>query len=375
MSETPQRPYVGGQAVIEGVMMRSPKSFVVSVRRPNGEIAVRAQRWESFLPALKFLRWPLFRGAVVLAESLHNGYSALQFSADESTHESDQPRDGGPKKSPISTTALCTFLLQAVMASGDEPSSGPKDSQPSKGFFADSLLAVATGAMVLFFIALPHLLTFGIGTFFGPSFDTTSIWFHVIDGLMRVLILVGYIFAISHTQDAKILFRYHGAEHKAIWTYESDKSLEVDNARPFTTRHPRCGTSFLFIVVGVSIVLHLLLLPFIPKLHENVIVNQLLMILIKVPMAFPIAGIAFELQRWSAKPSCPTAITLLTKPGIWLQSVTTQNPDDHQQEIALLSLARSLEVEHGAEAHRGRQRTVYANFAEALAKQPSSVPA
>jgi uncharacterized protein YqhQ len=364
MSETPQRPYVGGQAVIEGVMMRSPNSFVVSVRRPNGHIAVRAQQWNSFLPSLKFLRWPVFRGAVVLAESLHNGYSALQFSADESVHT--EGSSDSPKSASISAGTLLSFLMQSVVAGADAPGPASNPNGAQKGFFADSLLAMATAVMVLFFIALPHVLTFAVGKLFGDAFDTTSVWFHVVDGFMRVLVLVGYILVISKTKDAKILFQYHGAEHKSIWTYESDKALQVDNARPFTTKHPRCGTSFLFIVVGVSIVLHLLLLPFVPKLHDNVIINQLLMILIKVPMAFPIAGIAFELQRWSAKPSCPRAITLMTRPGMWLQSVTTQPPADHQLEVALLSLQRSLQVESGAQGHRGRQRDVYESFADAM---------
>jgi uncharacterized protein YqhQ len=367
MPETAARPYVGGQAVIEGVMMRSPKSFVVSVRRPNGDIAVRAQRWESFLPGLKFLRWPIFRGAVVLAESLHNGFSALQFSADESVAESDSDDNSKAPKAKPSVMALFTFLLQAVVSGADaEPPSNTPQEPQGKGFFADSLLAMATGVMVIFFIALPHLLTFGIGRLFGPSFDTSSAWFHLIDGVMRVLILVGYIFAISFTKDAKTLFRYHGAEHKAIWTYESDKALVVSQAQPFTTRHPRCGTSFLFIVVGVAVLVHLALLPFVPRLHVNPILNQVLMVLIKVPMAFPIAGIAYELQRWSAQPSCPSAITLLTRPGIWLQSVTTQPPDDKQVEVALLSLAKSLKVENGAEGHQGRQRDIFPGFKEAM---------
>lgn len=344
----PRQPYIGGQAVIEGVMMRSPKSFVVAVRRYAGGIAVREQAWHQLLPSLKFMRWPIFRGALVLAESLHNGFSALNFSSEHGL----PPEEQGKKKSP-SPSALLAFLFSTLVAGADaEPSPGgapPGGEAPKKERIsgADVMLGLATVLMVLFFIGLPHLLTWLVGKAVGPSFDTTSFWFHLVDGVFRVAILVGYIWVLSKTNDAAVLFRYHGAEHKAIWTYESYLPLTVENARPFTTRHPRCGTSFLFIVVGVAVLLHVVVLPFVPRLHENDFVNQLLMVFIKVPMAFPIAGIAYELQRWSAKDSCPAFITSLTRPGIWLQGITTQPPTDAQQEIALLSLDRALAREEG----------------------------
>lgn len=338
---TTNRPYVGGQAVIEGVMMRSPKSFVVAVRRPDGGVAVREQEWRTLLPRLTFLRWPFFRGAVVLAESLHNGYSALKFSA-----EHGLPPEGATKPSIVS---MLTFLLGSVVAGADAPStSSDPGGEGKKGEAgANAMLTIATVVMVGFFIALPHLLTWGILRLFGPGADTTSVWFHLIDGVLRLAILIGYISLLSRTEDAKVLFRYHGAEHKAIWTYESQQALTVDNARPFTTRHPRCGTSFLFIVVGVAVAMHVLLLPWVPRLHTNELINQMLMVLIKVPMAFPIAGVAYELQRLSARDNCPAVISWMTKPGIWLQKITTQPPTDSQQEIALLSLDRAVAREEG----------------------------
>lgn len=339
----PRQPYIGGQAVIEGVMMRSPKSFVVAVRRHVGGIAIREQKWEQLAPALKFLRWPIFRGALVLAESLHNGFSALKFSGEHGL----PPEENGKKSNP-SVSALLAFVLSAVVSGADsDPSPGGAPAPEKKSGGADFMLVAATAMMMLFFIGLPHALTWLVGKAIGPSFDTQSVAFHAVDGVFRVLILVGYIFVLSKTEDAKTLFRYHGAEHKAIWTYESYKPLTVAEAKPFTTLHPRCGTSFLFIVVGVAVLLHIALLPFVPRLHPNDFVNQLLMIGIKLPMAFPIAGIAYELQRWSAKDSCPAFIKALTKPGIWLQNITTQPPSDAQQEIALLSLDRALAREQG----------------------------
>jgi uncharacterized protein YqhQ len=364
VSEEPlgRQPYIGGQAVIEGVMMRSPKSFVVAVRRHVGGIAIREQAWGQLLPSLKFMRWPLFRGALVLAESLHNGFSALKFSGDHGL----PPEEEGGKKG-VSTSAFLAFLLAAVVAGADsEPSQGEPPGKKESTRGADLMLAFATVLMVLFFIGLPHALTWLVGRALGPGFDTTSFSFHLVDGIFRVAILVGYVWALSKTKDASVLFRYHGAEHKAIWAYESYKPLTVDEARPFTTRHPRCGTSFLFIVVGVAVLLHVALLPFVPRLHANDFVNQLLMVFIKVPMAFPIAGIAYELQRWSAKDSCPAFIKGLTRPGIWLQKITTQPPTDAQQEVALLSLDRALAREEGKPKSPDGV-TLYETFAQAAA--------
>src|SRR4051812_9371311 len=254
------RPYIGGQAVIEGVMMRSPKSFVTSVRTPEGGVAVRELAWETLWPKLKFLRWPIFRGAVVLAESLHNGFTALQFSADYG-----MPEEQGGKKRSASVSALLAFVLGAVVSGADSepvPPAPPAPPAPAKKKqTSTAFLGIATAMMMAFFIGLPHLLSWLVGRAVGPSMDTQGFLFHIVDGGFRVLILVGYVWILSKTKDAARLFEYHGAEHKAIWTYESQKALTVDEARPFTTRHPRCGTSFLFIVVGVAVVVHLLTLP------------------------------------------------------------------------------------------------------------------
>ena len=359
----PRQPYIGGQAVIEGVMMRSPKSFVVAVRRHVGGIAIREQKWEQLLPNAKFLRWPIFRGALVLAESLHNGYSALMFSSDHAL----PPEEGGKKPS-VSASAFLAFLMSTVVSAADsEPApAGSPTPDPKKSGGTSAMMGLSFALAMVFFVGVPHALTWLVGRFIGPSFDTTSFAFHAVDGLFRIAILVGYMFMLSKTEDAKTLFRYHGAEHKAIWTYESYKPLSVENAKPFTTQHPRCGTSFLFIVVGVAVLMHVLLLPFVPRLSDNNFVNQLLMVLIKIPMALPIAGVAYELQRWSAKDSAPSWITMMTKPGIWLQGITTQPPPDAQQEVALLSLDRALAREEG-KPKSADGVTLYGTFAEAAA--------
>lgn len=327
----PKRPYIGGQAVIEGVMMRSPKSFVVAVRKPDGSIAIREQAWETLFSKLKFLRWPIFRGAITLLESMHNGYSALNFSAEHGI-----PEEKGASKPGADSNAKSTV---------------------SNGWITTAATIFAVGL----FIALPHLLTWGLSKIFGSALDTQGPWFHLVDGVIRILILLGYLAALSRTEDAKTLFRYHGAEHKTIWTYESGKALTVENARTFSTKHPRCGTSFLFIVVFVAVLVHIALIPLVPQLHPNELINNLLLVLVKVPMALPIAGIAYELQRWSAKDSCPSWITAMVKPGIWLQNITTLEPTDAQLEIALLSLERALAREQGISTAK-EGITIYPTF-------------
>jgi uncharacterized protein YqhQ len=312
------KPYIGGQAVLEGVMMRSPKSFVVAVRKPDGAIAVREQPWTTLLARLRFLRWPLLRGAVVLLESLHNGFSALKFSTE-----------------------------QALPEETADPSAGDGDAARKGGLSSWVVLIIASTLMLALFIAAPHLLTYGVSRLVGPSLDSRGVLFHLVDGVLRLAILLGYLFAISRTQDAGRLFQYHGAEHKAIWTYESGLPLTVENARRFSTFHPRCGTSFLFVVVLVAVLLHVALLPFVPIVHSNNFVQQLFLVLVKIPIAFPIAGIAYELQRLSAGERCPWFIRALTRPGIWLQRITTREPTDGQLEIALLALQRALAREEG----------------------------
>ena len=359
----PRQPYIGGQAVIEGVMMRSPKSFVVAVRRFDGRIAIREQAWRTLWPTLSFLRWPLVRGAVVLAESLHNGFSALKFSGDHGIAPEGAKAAGG---TPSVSALLATAWASLGMAAEGPPPSGVKVAPPPPDRGADAMLAVATAVMLAFFVGLPHLLTWLLGKAVGPGFDTQGFTFHLVDGAMRVLVLVGYMWALGKTKDARRLFEYHGAEHKAIWTYEGFLPLTVEKARPFTTRHPRCGTSFLFIVVGVAVVLHVALLPLLPRLHPNEFLNQLLMVFVKVPMAFPIAGLAYELQRWSARPGCPAFISGLTRPGIWLQGITTIEPSDDQLEIALLSLDRALAREEG-KPRSDEGITLYETFAQAAA--------
>jgi len=350
VSKTPPSPppYVGGQAVIEGVMIRSPRSFVVAVRRPDGKIALREQAWKSFWPSLKFFRWPFFRGIMVLIESLHNGYVALEFSAQqaemsggkgEGNVEGNVEGNTPPPPPEKNTTP------------GEENAQPDTQNMPQQagGSMAFSMVLATLLALALF-VALPHLLTWGVGAWTNTPLDTDGFAFHLIDGLLRLLIFVGYLLLLSKSKDVQTLFAYHGAEHKAIWAYESKQELSVENARLFGTLHPRCGTSFLFVVVGVAVLFHVVFLPWVPRLHDNNWLNQLLLILVKLPMVLPIAGVAYELQRLTARKDCPRMLRWLALPGMWLQRITTQPPTDAQLEVALLAMQRALKREEATEA-------------------------
>lgn len=313
MSET--KPYIGGQAVLEGVMMRSPKSFVVAVRRPDGTLAIREQVWEALGGGGKLFKLPLVRGAVTLFESMWNGYSALSFSAEQAMPEAEKGKAGS-----ASTGAAMAF---------------------------STVFAVAL------FVATPHLLTVLAGKLLHVELPTNGVAFHIVDAVFKLSVMAAYLSLIARSPEVQRVFQYHGAEHKAIWAYETGGPLTPENAQRFGTQHPRCGTSFLAMVVGVSLVVTTLVFSQVPVLSPNAFVNHLLLVALKVPLMFPIAGITYELQRVTAKPNCPAFLTWLAKPGLALQKVTTREPTLEQLEVAVTALARALAREEGQAAQDG----------------------
>ncbi len=300
---------VGGQAVIEGVMMRSPRSFTVVCRRPDGSLVIREAPWVSVWERLRFLRWPFLRGAVVFWESLYNGMSALSFSAKQQLDEGEQ---GAGDKADAALTG--TLVLSLAL-----------------GF--------------LLFAALPHMLTWVLGNLLGIDLgEGRSLAFQLVDGAFKLALFLGYLWGISRMEDIRRVFMYHGAEHKGIFTYEAGEDLTVDNARPHTTRHPRCGTSFLILVLMVSILVFTVAFggPWMPVFSEHRILNQLAYIGIKLPLMFPIAGISYEVLRLSGKHPDSPLLRPLVAPGLWLQGITTREPTDDMLEVSLLSLRKVL---------------------------------
>ncbi len=305
---------VGGQAVIEGVMMRSPHALVIAVRKPSGEVIVKEDVWRSLSQRLSFLKWPLIRGSVVLVETLINGLQALSFSANQALEE------GAKEKK------LTSWTLTLVMAA-------------------------AFGIGILFFVVLPHYLTGFLGDFFGKDLSVASFSFHLIDGIIKVFFFVGYLYLISRMKDIQRIFQYHGAEHKCIHAYEAGEELTVSSAQKYSILHPRCGTAFLLFVFVASIVLFSITFPLLPKFPSlGKGLTNLVYIGIKLLLLLPVAGLAYEAIKLSGnKPNHPF-LKIAIVPGLWLQRLTTRVPKDDQIEIALRALQGALRLESAQKA-------------------------
>lgn len=294
---------VGGQAVIEGVMMRSPKCLAVAVRRANKEIVVREQPWKSSFAA-SVMKVPFVRGALVLVESMRNGYEALRFSAEQ--FEKDLPES------------------ERV----EEGSSG-----------AASRLGVVMS--IGLFVALPKLLTWLAGTLAGRPLGMADPRFHLLAGFFKLAIFVGLISLMRRNSEMLRVFQYHGAEHKAIAAYESGEALTVENAQRHSTRHARCGTTFLMVVVMVSVGIFALVLPAVLPPGGGLL-NVVLSIFISIPLLFPIAGVSYELQRFGARFAEHPLAKVFLYPGYLVQGLSTAEPTDDQVEIALAALRVTL---------------------------------
>lgn len=345
-----KKPYVGGQAVLEGVMMRAPRSLAVAVRRPDGTIAVREDAWVSIWERLRFLRWPLLRGSVILIESLVNGIQALNFSALQASVE---PADGSNGASAQGAPANGASSKSRVELAPAEPKASAASTAGTIAF--SFVLAIGL------FVGLPHLLAWGSGRAVGADLDVDSFAFHAIDGLFKILIFVGYIAGISMIPEIRRVFQYHGAEHKVVNTYENGQELTVENAKKWTTFHARCGTSFVLFVLTLSIFMFAAVFPFIPRVSDIALVNHLAMILIKIPLMLPLAGIAYEINRYASNHPTQIWVQGLVLPGRLMQKLTTREPSDDQLEIALAAMRAALHRELAL-------KTVDVEAARAIAK-------
>jgi uncharacterized protein YqhQ len=328
------RPYIGGQAVLEGVMMRAPKSFAVVVRRRDGSLFVR----ERAMPDARrgAARLPFLRGVASLVESLRLGSEALRFSVEQM--EADQPPVAGGGAG-LGVLGALGISLAAIVTRGDSgPDQGPP---PGKRFGAGGglMLALAIG----FFVALPQGLAAVVNRVLGLHLAVQSAGFQAITGALKLAIVVGYMMAIRRVPEIKRMFQYHGAEHKTISAYEAGEALDVENARSKTTFHARCGTTFLVMVVFVSIALFSLLGASLPRIHTaSAVLDNVLFLACKLPFLPVLVAVTFELQRLFARYAAAGPLRVLLWPGFWVQRITTAEPDDAQLEVALASLRAAL---------------------------------
>ncbi|HLX07497.1 MAG TPA: DUF1385 domain-containing protein [Thermoanaerobaculia bacterium] len=296
---------VGGQALIEGVMMRSPGAYGIAVRRPDGTLALQRGKVPSLASRYPVFKLPVLRGIGVLFQSLAIGIRALNFSAE-----------------------------QAIAAATPEESATADAADPAKdrsGWAVAGSMAVGLGLGAVVFLLLPLWLTqLAERHVFGPL---SGLGFNLLDGGLRAVFFLAYLYGISRLRDIHRVFMYHGAEHKVVFNYERQLPLTVDNARVQSRLHPRCGTSFLLFVLLVSILVFALIpkaAPFLVKFGGR---------LLLVPV---IAGLSYEVLRLTARRRAAPLFAALVFPGLMLQKITTQEPADDMLEVAIVALEEAL---------------------------------
>ncbi len=298
---------VGGQAVIEGVMIKSPNYIAVAVRKPNKKIAVKVEKCSSITQKYKFLKLPFLRGIVMLFEMLSLGLKSLQFSAQEAGEETDEK---------LSKVAM---------------------------FFT---IFISLGLAILIFVLTPYALT----TLLKIQEETSPVLFNFVDGMIKLTIFIIYLLIISRMEDIRRVFQYHGAEHKAVNCYENKKELTVKNAQQFTTLNARCGTSFILFVILIGV----LVFSFIPILMSAIspsfialpfITKKLILFVTRIIFLLPLSGISYEILKISALYQKNIFFKLISLPGLAVQKLTTRQPTDDQVEVALQSLQAVLDME------------------------------
>ena len=390
MSTSERDLIVGGQAVIEGVMMRTPNAYAIAVRKADGRIvntAAALPKWSDKYPILKL---PVLRGGAVLVQSMGLGIKALNYSANEAFADAEEAKEVEVALTPAVIEGEGDFagITGAVPGLIPLPTQKRAKDEMKKGGTAAAAGSIVFALFfnVLLFIVAPLLLTNAL--FIAAGWATTppaaeavsvqqtasgstavatdasttnnapnandawytraysgvrkylhpvrpSVSFNLIDGLIRMAFFLIMIFSFSLLKDIRRVFEYHGAEHKTVFTWEAGLPLTVGNARKQPRQHPRCGTSFLMVVMLVSIVLFSII-KFDSLLH-----NMLVRILL-IPV---VAGISYEIIRLSARKEGGMIFKLITLPGVWLQNITTKEPDDQQLEVAITALKESLKLE------------------------------
>jgi uncharacterized protein YqhQ len=357
MSDSEQRPYIGGQAVIEGVMMRSPRSFSIVVRRKSGELVVRERPVSKSASVGGPWTWPFLRGVVSLVEAVKLGSEALRFSSEiyEKDHFGDSAAVGAAGSAiRMVGGALRALAHSVVLLASEQPGpngggSGSEAGSPGDG--ARRFLSLLTmGFAIVLFVVLPQTAAELGNRLTGVTLDLRSPLFQLETGAFKLAIIVSYLLLIRRVPEIKRVFQYHGAEHKTISTYEAGEELLVANARKKTTLHPRCGTTFLIMVAFVSVVVFSTVAPLLPHFQVGRFAENVLLIALKLPFLPVIAAVTFEIQRIFARYCTTGFLRALLWPGFLVQKITTIEPDDDQLEVALASLKATLWREHAATA-------------------------
>jgi len=298
---------VGGQAVLEGVMMRSPHAWAIACRKPSGEVSTHSEPLERLSEKRKWMAWPVIRGVVTLGHAMTLGFRALKFSANVALDEL-QPEVPENKKLEIS------------------------------GWMAAVNIVISVGFFIFTYKFLPLLAATELKRV-NPVFGEQII-FNLVDGAIRISLFLLFIWGVSLWRDIHRVYEYHGAEHKTVFAFENGDALDTASVQKYTTYHPRCGTSFLMTVMLISILVYTL----IP------VTTFWARFGVRIALLPVIAGVSYEIIRFAAKHR-GSLFALMTAPGLWLQRITTQPPSDQQAECAIIALnhAMTLEKQRGGE--------------------------
>lgn len=300
---------VGGQAVIEGVMMRAKGMIATAVRNPDGEIVVKKEEYRSLIERHPSLNIPVLRGAIGLVEMMIIGIKTLNYSAEVALgNDGVASKEKGDEEGGMMTLPLMAAFLAAL----------------------------ALGVAVFFFLPL-----FVVTRVF--SIEQDPVLFNLVAGAIRVAILIAYLYSISLAKDIHRLFQYHGAEHKAVFTFEQNAPLEVASAMTYTRFHPRCGTSFVLLVMFVSIVLFALLDTAVLSVHGSL--SLTLRLCTHIPLIPVVGGISYEVLKYSARHVATPIGKIIVAPGLWLQTITTKEPDESQMEVSLAAIKAALRID------------------------------
>ena len=314
--ESGEETLVGGQAVLEGVMMRSPHAWGIAVRKPSGEIVTHSEPLERPSEQHKWMGWPVVRGVMTLGHAMTLGFRALKFSANAALEElsgSDSDQNDTASKVPVKKFEITGWMAALNMAF-------------SIAFF------------IFMYKNLPLLAATElkrVNPVFGQQFV-----FNLVDGLIRITMFLLFVWGISLWKDIRRVYEYHGAEHKTVFAFENGDPLNTGNVQKYSTYHPRCGTSFLMTVMIISMLVYM-------AIPVHTFWSRFGIRIALLPL---IAGVSYEIIRFAAKHR-GSLFALMTAPGLWLQRITTQPPDDREVECAIVALdeAMKLEKTHGGE--------------------------
>jgi len=330
--ESGEETLVGGQAVLEGVMMRSPHAWAIACRKPSGEVVTMSEPLERPSEKHKWMAWPVVRGVMTLGYAMNLGYRALRFSANVAIEDA------------MEEERVATAALAVAPAGAGAPAQSTSAAQTREkaatisNWLAAVNIVISLGFFIVMYKVIPLLATNELKKW-NPAFGG-QIMFNLVDGVIRLGLFLLFIWGVSLWKDIRRVYEYHGAEHKTVFAFENGDPLEIAAVQKYSTYHPRCGTSFLMTVMLISIGVYMLF-P---------VTTLWAKFAIRIVMLPVIAGVSYEIIRFAAKHR-GSLFALITAPGLWLQRITTKPPSDEMARCAITALdqAMSLEKERGGE--------------------------